>query len=386
MPTQLTIQSFFTKNNFEALSYTEPAKTHLGIPREREPVTGEIGTDTTDKTATTTAATTRQRRPTNTTSGVALASPVAHASNTSGVALASPVAHASNTSGVALASPVAHASNTTRPQRRTVADLRALSSKPVQAPPPRNSDGTLVVPLTRNQRCENIALQFPTLAKTCYREISRNMPVTEQPEGPKNVPQDAFRTLPPGGPRPGAPLGSDLTAAVLEAEQIIGSIHAIEYGQPDQALCAVEPETVKVRVAMDSAASANVINPDELPSDAVYEPNEDNKHFVGANDSFIERYGSCKTIMSSPHGDVGCNWQMAAVSRALHSVGIVAGPKGGPGKQDILFNNEKCYVVAPGVVAKMMEKLTAVAEYDREGNLYIGEMTLSSFHRQGLNE
>ena len=43
MPTQLTIQSFFTKNNFEALSYTELAsgqgmpgkvktrlKTHLG--------------------------------------------------------------------------------------------------------------------------------------------------------------------------------------------------------------------------------------------------------------------------------------------------------------------------------------------------------------------
>ena len=70
------------------------------------------------------------------------------------------------------------------------------------------------------------------------------------------------------------------------------------------------------------------------------------------------------------------------------SVGIVAGPKGGPSmaKQDILFNNDKCYVVAPGVVAKMMEKLTAVAEYDREGNLYIGEFSLSSFHRQGLNE
>ena len=137
---------------------------------------------------------------------------------------------------------------------------------------------------------------------------------------------------------------------------------------------------------MGSAASANVINPDELPSDAVYEPNEDNKHFVGANDSFIERYGSCKTIMSSPHGDVGCNWQMAAVSRALHSVGIVAGPKGGPGKQDILFNNEKCYVVAPGIVAKIMEHCKAVAEYDREGDLYIGEMTMESFHRQGLEQ
>ena len=90
--------------------------------------------------------------------------------------------------------------------------------------------------------------------------------------------------------------------------------------------------------------------------------------------------------MSSKHGNVGCNWQMAAVSRALHSVGVVAGPKGGVGKQDILINNNKAYVVAPGIVAKLMEKLTPVAEYDREGNLYVGEVTLSSFHRPGNEE
>ena len=86
--------------------------------------------------------------------------------------------------------------------------------------------------------------------------------------------------------------------------------------------------------------------------------------------------------MTSSKGRVGCNWQMAAVPRALHSVGVVAGPKGGPGRQDILFNNEKCYVVAPGVVKKLMKTLSAVVEYDREGNLYIGGVTLSSFHRQ----
>ena len=79
---------------------------------------------------------------------------------------------------------------------------------------------------------------------------------------------------------------------------------------------------------------------------------------------------------------------MAEVPRALHSVGIVAGPKGGPSmaKQDILFNNDKCYVVAPGIVRKIMETINAVAEYDREGNLYVGEVTLQSFHRQGQEE
>ena len=77
---------------------------------------------------------------------------------------------------------------------------------------------------------------------------------------------------------------------------------------------------------------------------------------------------------------------MAAVSRALHSAGIVAGPKGGPGKQHILLNNGKCYVMAPDVVRKLMETLSAVAEYDREGNPYVGQMTLQSFRRQGLEQ
>ena len=35
---------------------------------------------------------------------------------------------------------------------------------------------------------------------------------------------------------------------------------------------------------------------------------------------------------------------------------------------------------------KTMEHCEAVAEYDREGNLYIGEVTMESFHRQGLEQ
>jgi hypothetical protein len=192
------------------------------------------------------------------------------------------------------------------------------------------------------------------------------------------------------GDRDGFLTKSAMMNAITEAENIIKSINVISYAcepcEPPAQLCAVAPEVVKVRVAMDSAACDHVINPEELPSDAHYEPNETNKHFVGANDSEIERYGSCKTIMSSKHGQTGCNWQMAGVSRALHSTGVVCGPPKVPGKQDVLFNNEKCYVVAPGVVAAMMKHLKAVAEYDREGNLYVGEVSLSSFTRQGTQE
>ena len=179
---------------------------------------------------------------------------------------------------------------------------------------------------------------------------------------------------------------TDLHCAITEAENIAQSINVLQYADPSAQLCAVEPDVVKVRVALDSAACDNVIDPKELPADAEWEPNETGKHFVGANESPIERFGSCKTIMSSKHGKVGCNWQMAAVSRALHSVGIVAGPKGGPGKQDVLFDNDHAYVVAPGVVKEMMKHLKAVAEYEREGDLYVGEVSLSSFTRQGNAE
>ena len=72
----------------------------------------------------------------------------------------------------------------------------------------------------------------------------------------------------------------------------------------------------------------------------------------------------------------------ADVTRALHSVSKVCGKPAAP-KQDVLFNAEKCYVVPPGVVAKIMETIKAVAEYDRLGGLYVAEMTVSSFTRQG---
>ena len=177
-----------------------------------------------------------------------------------------------------------------------------------------------------------------------------------------------------------------LQGAITEAENIMGGLNVISFSEPPTEVCAVEPDVVKTKVAIDSAACEHVVHPKELPQDADWEPNETNKHFVGANESHIERYGSCKTIMSSKHGKTGCKWQMAEVSRALHSVGVTAGPKGGPGKQDLLFNNDKCYVVAPGVVNAMMKHLKPVAEYDREGNLYVAEVSLSSFTRQGETE
>ena len=164
------------------------------------------------------------------------------------------------------------------------------------------------------------------------------------------------------------------------------ALNCLEMAAPDEVIAGMESST-RVRVAMDSAAVDNVIHPDELPDDAEYQPNTSGKHFVGANNAHIENFGSCRTKMTQ-HGDVaradvGCDWRMADVTRPLHSVAKVTGPKGEPGKQDVLFDNDSCFVVAPGTVKKLMKTLAAVAEYKREGNLYIADMTLSSFGRQG---
>ena len=51
-----------------------------------------------------------------------------------------------------------------------------------------------------------------------------------------------------------------------------------------------------------------------------------------------------------------------------------------------LFNNKACFVVPTGVVAAIMKHLTAVAEYSREGNLYVAEVELSSSTRQAQDQ
>ena len=142
-------------------------------------------------------------------------------------------------------------------------------------------------------------------------------------------------------------------------------------------------ERVKIKVAVDSGSVANVMHPKDLPKDAVPEPNTTGAHFTGAGGEVIEKFGTCLTELESEHGKVGCDWDLAEVNRALHSVSKICGPKGTPGKQDVLFNNGRCVVVPPGVLEAVMKHVRAIAEYKREGNLYLAEMTMSSFRRQG---
>ena len=149
--------------------------------------------------------------------------------------------------------------------------------------------------------------------------------------------------------------------------------------------CAPSRRSGRARPAMDSGACDNVIDPDDLPEDCVVVPNTTGKRFRGANDSVIDNSGGVETGLGSDLGSSGCSWEAAGVSRPLHSVSKVAGRPEGikHSRQIVLFNNGICVAVPPGTVAEILKRVTPVASYAGEGDLYVGDMTMSSFRRQG---
>ena len=85
----------------------------------------------------------------------------------------------------------------------------------------------------------------------------------------------------------------------------------------------------RVRPAADSGACDHAINPGELPDDAVITPNATGKHFKGANDIVVEKYGDVDTVLGSDLGAISCGWKAANASRPPHSISRIVGPPGG---------------------------------------------------------
>ena len=90
----------------------------------------------------------------------------------------------------------------------------------------------------------------------------------------------------------------------------------IEEEDDEDQILAAASEAERLRVAMDSAAVDHVIRPRDLPADVEYVPNTSGRHFIGANDAHIQKYGSCKTVLTPTNAGVGYQWQMADVNRA----------------------------------------------------------------------
>ena len=75
-------------------------------------------------------------------------------------------------------------------------------------------------------------------------------------------------------------------------------------------------QEAKIPVAMDSGSCDNVIHPDDPPEDIVIVPDPPGtKHFKGANDSHIERYGTIATTLKQDgKAAIRGNWVGADVS------------------------------------------------------------------------
>lgn len=166
-------------------------------------------------------------------------------------------------------------------------------------------------------------------------------------------------------------------------EQIGKVLNTLCYNNDKGTILSTDELIIRVRAAMDSGAVDHVINPEDLPPDVVPAGAADDEHYVGANNSKIKRFGEATTSCAHKNGTFGIRWNCAAVTRPLNSVSKIAGPAGPVGKQDVLFNNNSCYVVQPGVVNAIMKVIKAVAEYPREGNLYLADLALTSFAGQG---
>ena len=150
----------------------------------------------------------------------------------------------------------------------------------------------------------------------------------------------------------------------------------------EEEVIAVADEKVRVGVAVDSGATANVIGLDDLPKGCVPE-GPVGAPFSNASGGDIKKYGKVKTLMTSADGQVGCGWTAAAVTRPLHSVSTIAGPEDGPGLQDVMFDNTIGVVMPPGLVKLLLKHITPIARYPRRGGLYVGDFEMSSFPRQG---
>lgn len=98
-------------------------------------------------------------------------------------------------------------------------------------------------------------------------------------------------------------------------------------------------DKVRLQVGMDSGSVANVIQPEDLPEGVEVTKSTSDKHFRGAGDGKIKRHGSCQTMMNGDNGKFCTDWQVAGVTRALHSVSKVTGPEDHPtGLQDVVLD------------------------------------------------
>ncbi len=149
-------------------------------------------------------------------------------------------------------------------------------------------------------------------------------------------------------------------------DQVIGVIEEIAPA-PAPILAAVEQRRIKI--AADTGCVAHAIGPKHLP-DSVKVVQCDERHFSDAQGGCIEHYGESKVRLEQKDGShISNTFQVLDVCRPLHSISMIA-----DNDHDMLFTKECGFVVPAGVFKEILDKVKHIAEYPREGGLYVAEM------------
>jgi len=134
----------------------------------------------------------------------------------------------------------------------------------------------------------------------------------------------------------------------------------------------------KIRVAADTGACAHCVGPDDLPDGMMVDQCPE-RNFCGPDGKAIKHFGEATMRLQQPGGGhVKLTSQVLGVSRALHSVSMICDKK-----QDMLFTQDMGYVVPKGVFDEVLKKCRHIAEYPREGGLWVSEMTVKTAQPPG---
>ncbi len=124
---------------------------------------------------------------------------------------------------------------------------------------------------------------------------------------------------------------------------------------------AVAPKKTMIRPALDSGAGEHVVNADDVTTLTIKPSagSKNNRHFVAANGQRIPNQGEVTVKMKGNSGNVTSTFQVAPVTRPLHSVSRMCDME-----CEVEFTKHEGVVTKNGKV---------IAKYPRVGGLYVAE-------------
>jgi hypothetical protein len=162
------------------------------------------------------------------------------------------------------------------------------------------------------------------------------------------------------------------------------AVRCLELEMTEQEIMAVAPKKTMIRPALDSGAGEHVASADDVAAMTIRPStgSKNNRHFVAANGQRIPNQGEVTMKLRDSSGDVTSTFQVAPVTRPLHSVSRMCD-----------MDCEVKFTKTEGVVTKNGK---VIARYPRVGGLYVAEFEAadkvmndspgndSDFTRQGV--